>query len=119
MYALKNLEISSNIPSNEISMLVNVLKSATSLIFLKLKIENITPDETKCLVDQIKQITHLEWFKLHCSSPASSIKVLLSGLVGIAASTSLWLSFKEVDAEGVLALGGGLELHTNTNNINP
>ena len=41
--------------------------------------------------------------------------MLLSGLVGIAASTSLWLSFEEVDAEGVVALGSGLELHTNTN----
>ena len=112
--ALKTLEISSTIPSNEISMLVNVLKSATSLTDLKLKIENITPDETKSLVDQIKQITHLKWFTLHCSSPASSIKVLFSGLVGIVASVSLRLLFEEVDAEGVLALGSGLELHTNT-----
>ena len=113
--ALKTLEIFSTIPSNEISMLVNVLKSATSLTHLKLKIENITPDETTCLVDQIKQITHLKLFILHCSSPASSIKVLLSGLVGITVSILFQLSFEEVDAEGVLAFGSGLELHTNTN----
>ena len=41
--------------------------------------------------------------------------MLLSGLVYIAANTSLCLLFEEVDVEGVLALGSGLELHANTN----
>ena len=115
MCALKTLEICSTIYSNEISRLVNVLKFATTLINLELRIKNITPDEATCLVDQIKQITGLNFLTLHYSSPASSIKALLDGLVGIAASASLRLSFKEVDKEGVLALGSGLKLHTNTN----
>ena len=113
--ALNTLEICSTIYSNEISRLVNVLKFATSLIDLELNIKNITPDEATCLVDQMKQIAGLNFLTLHYSSPASSIKVLLDGLRGIAASASLRLSFEEVDKEGVLALGSGLELHTNTN----
>ena len=116
LHTLNRLEIiSSIISSNEMNMLVNVLKSATNLTSLELKIKDNSPDDVKCLVDPIKQISSLGWLKLHCSSPASSIKVLLSGLRGIAPDISLWLLFEEVDAEGVLALGSGLELHTNTN----
>ena len=114
LHTLDMLKISSVISGNEINMLVNVLKSATNLEGLELKIKDGSPDDVKCLVDQMKQISGLRRLRLHCSSPASSIKVLLSGLVGIAASASLWLSFEEVDVEGVLALGSGLELHANT-----
>ena len=93
-------------------MLVNVLESATNLKNLELKIKDNSPDDVKCLFDQMKHISGLCRLTLHCSSPA--IKVLLSGLVGITVSVSLMLSFEKVDAEGVLALGSGLELHTNT-----
>ena len=115
LHTMETLKISSIISGNEMNMLVNVLKSATNLIFLKLKIKDSSPDDVKCLVDQMKQISGLDWLTLHCSSPASSIKVLLSGLRGITVSFSLKLLFEEVDAEGVLVLGSGLELHTNTN----
>ena len=114
LHTLKTLEISSIISGNEINMLVNVLKSATNLKHLELKIKDNSPDDVKCLVDQMKQISGLRELTLHCSSPASSIKVLLSGLRGITVSYAFQLSFEEVDAEGVVALGGGLELHTNT-----
>ena len=115
LHTLILLHISPIISGNEINMLVNVLKSATNLENLELNIKDSSPDDVKCLVDQMKQISGLGWLRLHCSSPASSIKVLLSGLINITVRYSLMLSFEEVDAEGVLALGGGLELHTNTN----
>ena len=116
LHTLNRLEIISYIISGiEMNMLVNVLKSATNLVDLELKIKDSSPDDVKCLVDQIKQISIVGWLTLRCSSPVSSIKVLLSGLRGIAPDISLWLLFEEVDAEGVLALGSGLELHTNTN----
>ena len=114
VHTLRTLQISSIISGNEINMLVNVLKSATNLIKLELKIKDNSPDDVKCLVDQMKQISGLWQLTLHCSSPASIIKVLLSGLRSISASVLLKLSFEEVDAEGVLALGSGLELHKNT-----
>ena len=114
LHTLNRLEISSVISGNEINMLVNVLKSATNLEDLELKIKDNSPDDVKCLVDQMKEISGLGWLTLHCSSPASSIKVLLSGLVGITLRYLLKLSFEEVDAEGILALGSGLELYTNT-----
>ena len=117
VYTLKTLEISSSIRGNEMNMLVNVLKSATNLAVLEFKIKDNSPDDVKCLVDQVKAISGLCELTLHCSSPASSIKVLLSGLVDITVSNILKFSFEEVDAEGVVALGSGLELHTNTNNI--
>ena len=116
LHSLEYLKISSFISGNEINMLVNVLKSATNLKRLELKIKDSSPDDVKCLVDQMKQISGLWQLTLHCSSPASSsIKVLFSGLRGTAASASLKLSFEEVDAEGVLALGNGLELYMNSN----
>ena len=111
--SLDTLEINSVISGNEINMLVNVLKSATNLTDLKLKIKDNSPDDVKCLADQMKQISGLGWLTLHCSSPASSIKVLLSGLSCITVRYSFRLSFEEVDAEGILAQGSGLELHTN------
>ena len=117
LHTLNRLEISSIICGNEMNMLVNVLKYATNLKYLKLKFKDSSPDDVKCLVDQMKQISGLRWLTLHCSSPASSINVLLSGLSGITVCYLLKLSFAEVDAEGVLALGSGLELHTNTNII--
>ena len=115
LHTLRTLEISSIISGNEINMLVNVLKSATNLKCLELRIKDSSPGDVKCLVDQMKQISGLCQLTLYCSSPASSIKVLLSGLVGIAVRVKLL--FEEFDAEGVLALGSGLELHTNTNII--
>ena len=115
LHTLNILEIYSIISGNEMNMLVNVLKSATNLNDLKLNIKDSSPDDLKCLVDQMKQISGLGWLRLQCSSSASSIKVLLSGLVGITVRYSFTLLFEEVDAEGVLALGSGLELHTNTN----
>ena len=118
LHTLTTLQISSIISGNEINVLVNVLKSATNLDDLELKIKDSSSDDVKCLVDQMKQISGLRKLTLHCSSPASSIKVLLSGLIDIAASISLRLLFKEVDAEGVLALGSGLELHMNTSITN-
>ena len=119
LHTLNMLEIISSIISgNEMNMLVNVLKSATNLTSLELKIKDSSPNDVKCLVDQMKQISGLHWLTLHCPSPASSIKVLLSGLRGITVSYSLTLLFEEVDVEGVLALGSGLELHTNTNITN-
>ena len=114
LHSLEHLQISSIISGNEINMLVNVLNSATNLKSLKLKIKDNSPDDVKCLVDQMKQISGLCQLTLHYSSSASSIKVLISGLRGIAASASLKLSFEEVDAEGVLALCSGLELYTNS-----
>ena len=115
LHTLYWLKISSIISGNEINVLVNVLKSATNLADLELKIKDSSPDDVKCLVYRMKAISRLHQLKLHCSSPASScIKVLLSGLVGITLRYGIELSFEEVDAEGVVALGSGLEL-TNTN----
>ena len=113
--SLDTLEIYCIIGGNKINMLVDVLKSATNLKFLELKIKNVSPENSKCLVDQMKHIPCLYSLTLHFSSPASSIKVLLNSLIGTAASVLLRLLFEEVDAEGVLALGSGLELHTKTN----
>ena len=115
LHTLYRLGIYSIISGNEMNMLVNVLKSATNLKFLGLKIKDNSPDDVKCLVDQMNQISGLCLLTVHCSSPASNIKVLLSSLSGI---TVLLLLFEEVDAEGVVALGSGLELHTNTMIIN-
>ena len=118
LHTLNRLEIYSIISGNEMYMLANVFKSATNLTNLELKIKDSSPDDVKCLIDQMKQISGLFWLTLHCSSPASSIKVLLCSLVGITVSCVFQLLFEEVDAEGVVALGSGLELHRNTNITN-
>ena len=112
LHTLKTLEISCIISGNDIRMLVKFLKSAANLKYLEL---DISPDNAKCLVDQMKQISCLHCLRLYYSSPAISIKVLLISLRGIAAGISLNLSFEEVDVECILALGSSLELHTNTN----
>ena len=108
---LKTLEIPFKICGNKVNILSKILKSATNLNILIIKLKNIDCDSTKCFIDDLKHLTSLKYLELSCSSPPPSIKELVCGLQCLT-KTEFHLSFEDVDTEGALALGCGLQLCT-------
>ena len=112
---LGTLNIYSPMHGNENNMFVNVLKSATNLRRLRLNIKDISSDDTKCFIDQMKHLTSLKYLDLYFSAPPNSINVLLTGLSFLTKIHSLNLSLEDVDTENPLTLGSRLCLHITTN----
>ena len=108
---LKTLEMPFKICGNKVNILSNILKSATNLNILIIKLKDIDCDSIKCFIDNLKHLTSLKYLELSCSSPPPSIKELFCGLQCLT-KTEFHLSFEDVDTEGALALGCGLQLCT-------
>ena len=108
---LKTLEMPFKICGNQVNILSKILKSATNLNILIIKLKDIDCDSIKCFIDNLKHLTSLKYLELSSSSPPPSIKELVCGLQCLT-KTEFRLSFEDVDTEGALALGCGLQLCT-------
>ena len=112
---LKILYLSPPIYGKEMFLLINILKSATNLETITLRIKDFGPDEAEGLVRPLKQLSSLRVFRLHSTASPNSIHVLVKGLSSLSNEPSIRLSFEHVDTEGALALGSALQFHTSTN----
>ena len=106
---LETLEFSFKLSDNKVNILFNILKLATNLNKLVIKLKDIDCDSAKCFIDHLKHLTSLKYLKLSCSSPPPSIKELVCGLQCLT-KTEFHLSFEDVDTESALALVSGLQL---------
>ena len=112
---LKYLYLSPPIYGKHLFMLINILKSATNLEAITLRIKDFGPDEAECLVGPLKQLSSLTSLKLRSTAAPNSIHVLLKALSSLSNVPKITLSFEDVDTEGALALGSALQFHTSTN----
>ena len=112
---LKYLYLSSPIYGEHLFMLINILKSATNLEAITLRIMDFGPDEAEGLVGQLKQLSSLTSLKLHSTAAPNSIHVLVKGLSSLSNKPKITLSFEDVDTKGALELGSALQFHTSTN----
>ena len=115
LHNLKYLYLPPSIYSKEIFMLINILKSATNLATITLRIKDFGPDEAEGLVGPLKQLSSLGYLKLFPSAAPNSIHVLVKALSSLSNEPKIKLSFEDVDTEGALALGSALQFHTSTN----
>ena len=111
---LKILYLSPPIYGKEIFMLINILKSATNLETITLRIQDFGPDEAEGLVGPLKQLSSLRVFRLRSTVSPNSIHVLVKGLSSLSNEPEITLSFEAFDTEGALALGSALQFHTST-----
>ena len=114
IHNLLDLKLSSPIYGKEMFMLINILKSATNLENIALKIKDFGPDEAEGLVGQLKQLSSLRSLNFHYTAAPNSIHVLVKALSSLSNEPTITLSFEEVDTEGALALGSALQFHTST-----
>ena len=77
---LKDLNLSSPIYGTYLVMLINILKSATKLETITLRIKYFGPDEAEGLVDQLKQLSSLKSLNFHYTAAPTSIHVLVKAL---------------------------------------
>ena len=91
-----------------------ILKSATNLENITLRIKDFGPDEAEGLVGQLKQLSSMIYLKLRSTAAPNSIHVLVKALSSLSNEPLLKLSFEDVDTEGALALGSALQFHTST-----
>ena len=111
---LKILYLSPPIYGKEMFMLINILKSATNLETITLRIQDFGPDEAEGIVGPLKQLSSLRVFRLRSTASPNSIHVLVKGLSSLSNEPEITLSFEAVDTEGALALGSALQFHTST-----
>ena len=114
LHNLKNLGLSPPIYGEHLFMLINILKSATNLETITLRIKDFGPDEAEGLVGQLKQLSSLKSLDLRSTAAPNSIHVLVKALSSLS-NVPTTLSFEDVDTEGALALGSALQFHTSTN----
>ena len=115
IHNLLYLNLSSPIYGEHLFMLINILKSATNLETISLRIKDFGPDEAEGLVGQLKQLSSLRSLSLISTAAPNSIHVLVKALSSLSNEPTITLSFQDVDTEGALALGSALQLHTSTN----
>ena len=115
LHNLNTLDIYSPIYGKHLFMLINILKSATNLDNIALRIKDFGRDEAECLVGPLKQLSSLRTLNLHSTAPPNSIHVLVKVLSSFSNEPKIRLSFESVDTEGALALGSALQFHTSTN----
>ena len=116
LHNLKDLDLPSPIYGKHLFMLINIiLKSATNLETIILRIKDFGPDEAEGLVGPLKQLSSLRFLDLHSTAAPNSIHVLVKALSSLSDEPLLKLSFEDVDTEGALALGNALQFHTSTN----
>ena len=115
LHNLKILFLSPPIYGKHQFMLINMLKSATNLLSITLRIKDFSPDEAEGLVGPLKQLSRLRYLRLRSTAAPNSIHVLVKDLSSLSNKTSIQLSFEDVDTEGALALGSALQFHTRTN----
>ena len=114
LHNLNTLYIYSPIYGKHLFMLINILKSATNLFNISLRIKDFGPDEAEGLVGQLKQLSSLGSLDLSATSAPNSIHILVKALSSLSNGPNITLSFEDVDKEGALALGSALQLHTST-----
>ena len=112
LHNLKYLALSPPIYGKHLFMLINILKSATNLENITLRIKDFGPDEAEGLVGQLKQLSSLRELTLHSTAAPSSIHVIVKTLSSLSNEPKILLSFEAVDTEGALALGSALQFHT-------
>ena len=115
IHNLLDLNLSSPIYGKQLFMLINILKSATNLKNIALRIKDFGPDEAEGLVGQLKQLSSLRSLSLHSTAAPNSIHVLVKDLSSLSNVPKIRLLFEDVNTEGALALGSALQLHTSTN----
>ena len=115
IHNLLYLNLSSPIYGKEMFMLINILKSATNLETIALRIKDFSPDEAEGLVGQLKQLSSLRKLSLYSTAAPNSIHVLVKALSSLSSEPTITLSFEDVDTEGALALVSALQSHTSTN----
>ena len=112
---LKHLDLSPPIYGKQLFMLIKILKSATTLETITLRIKDCGPDEVEGLVGPLKQLSSLSSLELHPTAAPNSIHVLVKALSSLSNVPKITLSFEDVDTEGALALGSALQFYTSTN----
>ena len=117
LHNLKDLGLSPPIYGKEMFMLINILKSATNLETITLRIKYFGPDEAEGLVGELKQLSSLGHLHLISTAAPNSIHVLVKALSSLSSEPKITLVFEDVDTEGALALGSALQFHTSTNLI--
>ena len=115
LHNLKYLDLSPPIYGKHLFMLINILKSASNLQAIKLRIKDFGPDEAEGLIGQLKQLSSLISLNLHCTATPNSIHVLVKDLSSLSNESEITLSFEDFNTEGALALGSALQFHTSTN----
>ena len=115
LHNLEELHLYPLIYGKHLFMLINILKSATNLKTITLRIKDFGPDEAEGLVGPLKQLSILRSLRLHSTAPPNSIHVLVKALSSLSNEPKIRLSFEDVDTEGALALGSALQFHTSTN----
>ena len=115
LYNLKYLYLSPPIYGQHQFMLINILKSATNLEAITLRLMDFGPDEAESLVGQLKKLSSLKSLKLRSTAAPNSIHVLVKALSSLSNEPKITLSFEDVDTEGALELGSALQFHTSTN----
>ena len=115
LHNLKQLIFYSPIYGKHLFMLINILKSASNLVSITLRLNDFGPDEAEGLVGPLKQLSSLKVLDLHSIGTPNSIHVLVKALSILSNEPSITLSFEDVDTDGALALGDALQFHTNTN----
>ena len=114
LHNLKDLDLSPPIYGKEMFMLINILRFATNLETIKLRIMDFGPDEAEGLVGPLKQLSSLRYLCLCPTAAPNSIHVLVKALSSLSNVPEISLSFEDVDTEGALALGSALQFHTST-----
>ena len=114
IHNLLDLNLSSPIYGKHLFMLINILKSATNLETIRLRIKDFGPDEAEGLVGPLKQLSSLRDLDLSSTAAPNSIHVLVKALSSLSNVPTITLLFEDVDTEGALALGSALQLHTST-----
>ena len=115
LHNLLDLNLSSPIYGKQLFMLINILKSATNLFKITLRLMDCGPDEAESLVGQLKQLSSLRYLNLRPTAAPNSIHVLVKALSSLSNEPKILLSFEDVSTVGALALGSALQSHTSTN----
>ena len=115
LHNLKDLYLSPPIYGKHLFMLINIMKSATHLETILLRIKDFGPDEAEGLVGQLKQLSSLRYLDLCFTAAPNSIHVLVKALSSLSNVPEIKLSFEDVNNEGALALDSALQFHTSTN----
>ncbi len=111
---LQTLQLNTKIKNCSAPALSDILKSCTSLIELELSFLEIHHDNAKAVADRLKHLTSLKSVYVLCYSTSGGITTLLSGFTHVT-SAELELRFYNMDCRGVLEIGNGLQLLTNSN----
>ncbi len=105
---LITLVIDTSISTVGFDYLIQILKSQ-SLLQLKIILQNISCEQCKVLVDNLKRLNHLWWLSLSLSSTPDSIETLFKALSNSSLRIYVFnIIFTDITNEGVEAFARGL-----------